>query len=543
MRKPNGFLDFSQLSPRRCSVLFLPVWTAAFFFSLAFLATAEPARAFGFEDVAGQAKALVAKPYKAPVAHLPRDLARISVDEYAQVLYRPQRAVWLADGLPFTLRFLPLGGMRTRPVAIHEVQGDSVRQFSFDPADYDYGSRSSATAWKSLGRNGLAGLQVLYPLNQPKYMDEVISFLGASYFRALGAGQWYGLSARGLGIDTVGAPQEEFPRFVSFWVVRPAHDADTITIYALLDSPSATGAYRFDVRPGRETVVDVHVRLYLRKAVATLELAPLTSMFLQGPSQPLPGDDRPAAHDSSGLMLALGRPQGGTEWVWRPLGNPPHPFTTSFATSTLQGFGLMQRNRDFAHYQDTDYHYEKRPSCWIMPIGNWGAGRIQLYEWTTPNDDLDNIDAFWVPDHQPAPGQPLDFAYRMHWQGDRQQRPDQLGWVHQTRLGHRPPSGPPENVWHQDRTVTQYTVDFDGPALRRLPAAFDAPGEVTAVVSGNANAKILSSKVSRISPDGAWRLTLRFRRLQASQPVERRAALHHHNEILSETWAMVIPPQ
>ena len=543
MRTPNVFLGCSQISPRRCSVLLLPAWTAALFFFLALLAVAEPAQAFGFEDVARQAKALAAKPYEAPVAHLPRDLSQISVDEYAQVLYRPQRAVWLADGLPFTLRFLPLGGPRTRPVAIHEVQGDSVRQFSFDRADYDYGSRSSAAAWKSLGRNGLAGLQVLYPLNQPKYMDEVISFLGASYFRALGAGQWYGLSARGLGIDTVGAPREEFPRFVSFWVVRPEHDADTITIYALLDSPSATGAYRFDVRPGGETGVDVHARLYLRKAVTTLELAPLTRMFLQGPAQPLPGDDRPAAHDSSGLMLALGKPQGGTEWVWRPLGNPPHPFTTSFATSNLQGFGLMQRNRNFAHYQDTDYHYEKRPSCWITPIGNWGAGRVQLYEWTTPNDDLDNIDVFWVPDHQPAPGQPFDFAYRMHWQGDQQQRPDQLGWVHQTRLGHRPPSGPPENVWHQDRTVTQYTVDFDGPALRRLPAAFDAPGEVTAVVSANANAKILSSKVFRISPDGAWRLTLRFRRLQASQPVELRAALHHHNEILSETWAMVIPPQ
>lgn len=143
--------------------------------------------------------------------------------------------------------------------------------------------------------------------------------LGASYFRVIGAGQVYGLSARGLAIDTALPSGEEFPRFREFWIERPKPTDKRLTIYALLDSPRATGAYRFVIMPGRDTVVDVQSKVYLRDKVGKLGVAPLTSMFLFGPNQPSPATNfRPELHDSNGLSIHA----GNGEWIWRPLNNP-----------------------------------------------------------------------------------------------------------------------------------------------------------------------------------------------------------------------------
>src|SRR5690606_11953089 len=132
----------------------------------------------------------------------------------------------------------------------------------YDSGDYDFGKNAlQPQAWGDLGH---AGLRVHYPLNNAQYKDELVVFLGASYFRALGAGQQYGLSARGLAIDTVGGGTEEFPRFTQFWLERPAADAKQVTLFALLESPRATGAYRFDVIPGAQTVTRVQARVFLR---------------------------------------------------------------------------------------------------------------------------------------------------------------------------------------------------------------------------------------------------------------------------------------
>src|SRR5690606_32760550 len=195
-------------------------------------------------------------------------------------------------------------------------------------------------------------------------------------------GTRYGLSARGLAVDTVGGQGEEFPRFEAFWLVRPAPDARTLRLFALLDSPRVAGAYQFDVVPGAETVVEVRARLYLREGVATLGLAPLTSMYQFGENQPHAGDFRPEVHDSDGLMVA----SGDGEWLWRPLINPPQVLTTSFSMQELRGFGLMQRDRRFASYEDSEARYELRPSAWIEPVGAWGPGRVELVQYGTPDE-------------------------------------------------------------------------------------------------------------------------------------------------------------
>jgi glucans biosynthesis protein len=486
------------------------------------------AEAFDFGELAERARALAARPYADASPALPAPLRDLGYDGYRGLRFRPKKALWRDRALPFELQFFHRADLHSQAVAINEISGGAARHIAFDPRDFDYGTTGlSPQPW---GDIGFAGFRAHYALNRPTYKDELVAFLDASYFRALGRGQRYGLSARGLAIDTVGAGGEEFPRFVEFWVQRPAPDSRSLVVHALLDSPRATGAYRFAFQPGEDTVVDVRARLYLRATVATLGLAPLTSMFLHGSNQPRAGDFRPQVHDSDGLMIAIGDGAGGAEWLWRPLVNPAQPLVTSFAARELKGFGLMQRERRFARYEDTEARYELRPSCWIAPQGSWGPGRVELVQLPAPSEAGDNIVAYWAPEHIPASGQPLDIAYRMHWQGDRQQRPPS-GWTVQSRLGHGIVNG------REDPREVQYVVDFDGPALRRLPAG----AAVQAVVSSGANATIVEHNAYLNDATGAWRMTLRVNRLQVSQPLELRAFLQHGNRPLTETWSTIIP--
>jgi glucans biosynthesis protein len=485
---------------------------------------------FGFDDVAEKARLLAAAPYLATPESLPQELKDLNYDQYRDIRYNPQRALWRAEALPFELMFFHLGKFQKQPVAIHEIVGPDVRHLAFDRQNFDYGHNTvKPERWGDLG---YAGFRVHTALNSPAYKDELAVFLGASYFRALGQGQRYGLSARGLAIDTTGPGPEEFPRFVEFWIERPAPLARTLVIHALLDSPRAAGAYRFTLQPGTETVFDVQARLYLRAGVTTLGLAPLTSMFRHGENQPRPDDFRPEVHDSDGLMIATGDGTGGGEWLWRPLVNPARPLVTSFAVRELRGFGLMQRDRNFASYEDTEARYETRPSAWITPQGNWGPGRVELMQLPTPDESNDNVVAYWVPDSVPAPGQPINFAYRLHWQGDEQQHPPS-GWTVQSRRG----NGFIEPGTQVDPRDVQFVVDFDGPGLRGLPP--DAA--VEAVVSAGTNATVLDRNAYRNPATGAWRMTLHIKRLASPQPVELRAFLQSHDHTLTETWTTILP--
>ena len=498
--------------------------------SLLFLLSGQ-AHAFAFQDVAERARELASRAYAPAPDRLPEELEKLSYDQYRSIRFDPAKALWRSQGLPFEVMFFHLGKYQTHPVAINEITAQGVRRIAFDPRDFDYGSNGlSPQHWGDLG---VAGFRVHYALNAPDYKDELVVFLGASYFRAVGQGQRYGLSGRGLAIDTGGAQGEEFPRFVEFWLERPAPQATSLVIHALLDSPRAAGAYRFLLQPGRDTVIDVQARLYLRAGVTTLGLAPLTSMYLHGENQPRTGDFRPEVHDSDGLMVATGDAPAGGEWLWRPLVNPARPLVTSFAARDLKGFGLMQRDRSFASYEDTEARYERRPSYWITPQGHWGPGRIELVQLPTPDETNDNIVAYWVPERPPRPGEPLDYAYQISWQGDQPQRPP-AGWTVQSRFGHgfAPPGRP------RDPNEVQYVVDFDGPALRELPA--DAA--VAAVASASANARVVEHNAYRSQATGFWRMTLRIERLQPARPVEVRAFLEHDHSALTETWATILPP-
>jgi periplasmic glucans biosynthesis protein len=501
---------------------------AALVLLAALMAWQSGAAAFDFNDVAVRAKALAGKSYKKPGDKLAKEIRALSYEKVNSLHFKMDRSYWRQEKLPFELTFVHPGGAYTEPVRINEVIGGVVREIQFNSTLFDYSQ--SGLDPRRLRNLGFAGFRIRYPVNSPKDKDDVLTFLGASYFRAMGKGQGYGLSARGLAIDTALYSGEEFPRFTEFWLERPKAGDRELTVYALLDSPRATGAYRFVLRPGVDTVIDVKAQLYLRANVTKLGIAPLTSMFFFGENQAAPGGDfRPEVHDSDGLSI-----QSGTgEWIWRPLVNPKRLLVTAFSLNNPLGFGLMQRDRQFSSYEDLDSHYEARPSTWIEPRGKWGAGRVELVQIPTPDETNDNIVAYWMPDAMPKIGQPFNVEYRMYWQKDMEKRPP-LSWVMQTRVGHG----------YRDKSddTISMSVDFDGAALKKLPAN----ARVEGAVESDANGKVVSIVTRRNDVTGGWRMELKLRRNEENKPVELRGFLRNTAQgagaTLSETWSYILPP-
>jgi glucans biosynthesis protein len=492
--------------------------------AIALLAASHAAAAFDFDDVAEIAQRKARRPYQPPDQTQPAELETLNYDSYRDIRYRPDSAIWRAEDLPFDLMFFHRGHGNHR-VRMNEVVAGKARHLAYDSDAFDFGKNAFSTStWRDLDH---AGLRVHYHLNGQQYKDELLVFLGASYFRALAAGTRYGLSARGLAIDTVGAQGEEFPFFVEFWNVKPAADARTMRLFALIDSPRVSGAYQFDVAPGDETVLEIRTRLYLRAAVGTLGIAPLTSMYQFGENQPHRVDFRPEVHDSDGLMVAT----GDGEWLWRPLINPNRVLTTSFSMSDLKGFGLQQRDRNFASYEDPEARYDLRPSAWVEPVGSWGAGRVELVQIPTPDETNDNIVAYWVPDQLPAPGEPLDFAYRLHWEGARTATQPPGAWVTQSRVG--------RGYRELADDEQQFIVDFVGPSLAALPPSTP----IKAMVSAPANGEILETNAYHVEATGAWRMMVLVKQLDATQPVELRGYLQNGEDVLTETWSNLVPPR
>ena len=480
--------------------------------------------AFGFDDVAARASSLADRPYKPPAVNLPAELRDLDYDAYRDIRFRPEKALWRAEKLPFELMFFHQGRAVSEPVQINIIEPAGERTIEFDPALFDYGKNKLDP--KILHGLGFSGFRVHYAINKPAYKDEVLVFQGASYFRALGKGESYGLSARGLAVDTAAPSGEEFPRFVEFWIERPRAHATSLTIYGLLDSKRVAGAYRFIVTPGVETVMQVTSRLYLREKIGKLGLAPLTSMYAFGENQPGHDDYRPEVHDSDGLSVET----GDGEWIWRPLVNPRRLLVTSFATTNPRGFGLMQRDRSPASYEDPEALYERRPSAWVEPIGSWGKGRVELVEIPSPDETNDNIVAYWVPDAMPAPGKGFGFSYRLHWQSAGTM-PAGKGWTVQSRRGRgfvRKPDGD-----------LQFVVDFDGPVLRALPPSAD----LEPVIWADSNAEVHERNLFKNPVTGAWRMTIRFKRNDPAKPVELRAYLKQDQSTLTETWSYIVPPE
>ena len=478
--------------------------------------------AFGFEDVTAKAQALAKTSYEEP-PQAPTWLRDLTYDQWRDIRFRPERALWKDKKLPFQVQFFHPGLYYDRPVGISVVTDGAVKPLPFSPNDFDYGRNDFASR---VPQNlGYAGFRVHAPIKKKDYYDEVIVFLGASYFRAVGKNEVFGLSARGLAVDTALSSGEEFPYFREFWLVTPKRTDKQLTIYALLDSPGITGAYQFVLEPGEQTAVAVASRLFARRTIEKLGIAALTTMFYVGEnSQRTVEDFRPEVHDSDGLLVNF----NSGEWLWRPLDNPRTLQVSSLRTAHPLGFGLLQRDREFDHYQDLETRPEIRPSAWVAPQGDWGEGRIELVEIPTKADINDNVVAFWVPNKPPEPGTMASYAYTVYWSSENPSL-SPSGRVVATRRDR----GTADNAY-------RFVIDFDGKKLESLPADTVLRGVVT-IASGDDTAELLDQQVVKNPITGGWRLTFQIRPLK-SDPVELRAFLDQGGNSLTETWSNVIRP-
>lgn len=484
---------------------------------------------FDFETVRERARQLAAQPYKVTPSPVPEWLQKLTYDQHRLIQFDQKRTFWRDDKLPFQLQFFHPGFILNQTVQISEIRDGRAEPIAFDPGFFIY-DRPKLKIGELPPTMGFAGFRMMYPLNLPG--DELGAFQGASYFRLLCQRAVYGLSSRGLALNTAEAGGEEFPRFTEFWLERPAPAAKTIVVYALLDSESVAGAYRFTITPGAETLSQVKLALYFRKDVKTVGIAPLTSMFWHGEnSNDVTDDFRPEVHDSDGLMLAT----GGGEWLWRPLTDPKTVQVAAFSDENPHGFGLLQRDRRFEDYQDLEAGYHLRPSAWVEPVGNWGKGSVRLVEIPTADETNDNIVAFWTPAKLPAPGQPVDLEYRLHWF---------MGQI-------RPPAGSTLGTRHgRSRTnepdVERFIVDFEGPALNRLAANPETNPEgkplVEAVVDVGAGAKLTYTTVQKNPFNNTWRVSFGLRPDDSKHPVELRCFLRKKPDVLTETWSYLWQP-
>jgi len=485
---------------------------------------------FTFQHVIDQAQKLAQQPYQDTSGNkIPDFLKNISYDQWRDIRFKGSKTLWQNERGPFKIRFFHLGFYYTLPVIINYIDNRGGHQFLFSPDLFDYGKNDFKG--KIPSDLGFAGFRIHYPINIPSYDDEIAVFLGASYFRAVAKGQLYGLSARGLAVNTATDGGEEFPFFREFWIVKPHQYDKEITIYALLDSQSVTGAYEFVIQPGKETMMRVHSKLFIRKKIEKLGIAPMTSMYLYGENSSMGnGDFRPQVHDSDGVLIST----AWGEWIWRPLVNPKQLLVNTFNVGTPRGFGLFQREVNFDRYEDLESRFDLRPSLWVTPQQDWGAGHVELVQIPSDDEHNDNIVAFWVPQKSPEAGDQLDFSYHLEW-GRANAKAPSLGTIADTRVVRQPDGA-------------KFVIDFLGKEID----SFSSQQDLNADISITEGYRILEHQVFKNAVTGGWRLVFQIQLdkqgplkdvlPQKQSAVGLRAFLKNGSHPVTETWDYAFVP-
>lgn len=386
---------------------------------------------FSEDWLLNQAEALANQSFEPPVLDLPSELTELDEQKYRAIQFKPELGIWKDEPVNFELQFFHAGFQYKFPVDVNLIEGDRVRPFPYTTALFNYAQPLAPPPPDSQG--GFSGLRVHTPVHRQDAKDAFLIFQGASFFRALAAGQVFGITARGISVNTAQSAGEEFPFFRSFWVKKPTPEDRQLTIYALLDGPSVTGAYKFRADPGRYTILDVECSLFPRTQLTHVGIATLNSMYFFGAADPTRLDDyRPNVHASDGLQIW----NAAGEWIWRPLTNPEQLQYSVFLDRTPKGFGLLQRKRAFSDYEDVDARFGDRPSLWVEPLDDWGDGAVDLIEVPSQHEIYDNVIAFWRPRSPLAEKTRHSFRYILHWGWAPPVR-STLSYVLQTRVGMR----------------------------------------------------------------------------------------------------------
>ncbi|HCN30822.1 MAG TPA: glucan biosynthesis protein G [Verrucomicrobiales bacterium] len=459
----------------------------------------------------------------ARAAHVPveQDLdsffAKLNYDGHRRIRFREDKALFGGAGDTFRVEFFHPGWMFKKPVRFHQITDEKAEPVGFDSGLFDYGGLEVPT---NAGHpSGYAGFRVLAPDSFLDRRFEFLVFMGASYYRAVTTELGYGISARGIAVNTVGGAPEEFPDFTRFWLARPKPGDDTFRLLALLDGPSLAGAYEFSAKPGRTTEMRVRGTLFLRQKVEMLGIAPFSSMFWYGEnSHPKPYDFRPEVHDSDGLQIEI---ENGPA-IWRPLDVGRETRMSFFQAEKLKGFGLAGRDRDFANFQDLEARYHQRPSVWVEPVAGFDKGAVVLVELPTGEETWDNIVAMWKPESVPqTPDEALRFDYKLLWHGGHE--PGGLCKVAATRRG-----------FVMDSDDHLYVLDFEPGMAERGKAAEWTPEARVRVNAGAA--EVLDARVMRNAESGGWRAFFKLDVPADTALLELICELHDGPLVISERW-------
>ena len=492
-----------------------------------------PPTPFDHEMLKKLARDLAAKPYVEPARPNADIVRRIDYDAHGKLKYRPDYALYGKSAGAYPITFMHVGQYFQKTVRMHAVADGQAREIHYDQKLFDMPADSVARGLAP-EPSAFAGFWIREAKDQVtdkgdwKKREPFATFLGASYFRAIGEEGQVGLSARGVAMFPQPGAPEEFPDFIAFWFEPAKADGDPVTVHALLDGPSLAGAFKFLIRRTGGVVMDIEAELTLRKTVDRLGLAALTSMYwFSETAKPFLIDWRPEAHDSDGLAMWT----GAGERIWRPLNNPPRVMTSTFSDDNPKGFGLVQRDRVFDHYQD-GVRYEDRPSTWIEPVGDWGKGAVQLVELPTDDEIHDNIVAYWLPGEPATAGATIPIAYRLNWR-DGEAFPDSLARCVATRLGRGGQPGLP-----RPKGVTKFMIEFLGGPLKDLPFG-TSPEPVLSASRGTFSYTFTEAVPSDVP--GHWRAQFDLT-VQGTDPVEMRCYLKVGETVASETWLYQFHP-
>jgi glucans biosynthesis protein len=390
------------------------------------------------------ARAMARRPMGPNPTDLPDGLNGISLDAINGVRMQQPAQTWIGEQRGFVVEPLHRGSIFSNQVALFVVEDGIIRRLTFDKTRFDYGRIPVPATQNELG---FSGFKLHFGQDQ---LREAAIFQGATYFRAAARGQMFGAVARSLVLRPGEQRGEEVPYFRGFWIERPGPAATAITVHALIDSESATASLRMTIRPGDVTINDVEMTLFARVPLENVGFGGMMGNFLFAPQRRRILDDvRPAVHEVNGLQLRT----GANEWLYRPLNNPEQLQISAFIDVNPKGFGLVQRERDFNAFQDDEQRFELRPSLWVEPLGEWGAGAVQLLEVPTDSEVNDNIIAHWRPRQALPAGSETTISYRQFW-----------CW--------QPPEAPPVAIVRSVRQGRggqgrrrRFFVDFSGEAL------------------------------------------------------------------------------